>query len=899
MATLTSNGSFSSLSISGSGTKRGNITWTPPTLPDGASIQSITLTANLSVSMTRGSVTVTINGKTYNSSTSLSIDLGTSLTSSLSVSAKGSSFLAKGTVSISNIIYTVNYVILNKYNISASASSNGSISPSGEIEVYEGYSKTFSITPNTGYKIDDVLVDGRSVGAITSYTFSNISGNHTISATFSIKTYTITSSSDSNGNISPSGNTTLNHGSSQTYTITPNIGYKVSDVLVDGISVGAVTSYTFSNVTSNHTLHVDFSKKTYNISTVIIGNGTITYSKDSPYEYGDTITCTFNPDSGYAISKIIIDGNSINNISSYTFENISDNHNIEITFEKPINFKPNNTSDLINIYPNDSITIFSGHSNYLLASTESENVKEIKFIDEENNRYSMHKYNSDIINWGTPAVKDGFGKGVVSYRSDGKPPVLSTTKSKFGGKSLYFDNINNSPCMLKINTPALHSETFTISFWVNFDEYYNSSSESEKILELDNNIVIQPHNRSGTWYMTFWICNDVDNASYIIINNSNLSLNTWYNFTLCRNVDTYYFFINGNLCYSKSYSNMPKLSTLKLFIEESETLSYYSQQPSGYLDELMICDSCLYTSNYTVKSSEWTENELRGNYMVLHCNEEISVNTTSYNNSIINNITYKGNLYAYNDSTLFTNRNNIYIDNSKKKGCFDIDLKQDLDSFTIGFWYRKEADDGGSYSCLLSIRDEINNKYISLYNPHPSWSSSNLVIVRYDGGYSGGTCNNAKFTVGKWHYITLCKIDTTFKLYIDGIYDRDFTFNSSTVNKLRFGSMDTGDINCSSSYGDIYVSSECIYNNSNITSYPYPTQPFNTLYSYEWSTLDSDTNIDVYPMLNNVNPFYIKSNGVWKSPTAYIKQNGTWILQDDVSSLFNENTKFAFKGHIT
>lgn len=112
MASLTSNGSFSSLSISGSGTKSGNITWTPPTVPDGVIIQGIYLDFKLSVSMSRGSATVTINGKTYSSSASFSINLGTSLTSSLSVSAKGSSFLAKGTVSITDIVYKVIYKVI-------------------------------------------------------------------------------------------------------------------------------------------------------------------------------------------------------------------------------------------------------------------------------------------------------------------------------------------------------------------------------------------------------------------------------------------------------------------------------------------------------------------------------------------------------------------------------------------------------------------------------------------------------------------------------------------------------------------------------------------------------------------------------------------------------------------
>lgn len=564
-----------------------------------------------------------------------------------------------------------------------------------------------------------------------------------------------------------------------------------------------------------------------------------------------------------------------------------------------INFTPNNTSDLINIYPETTTAITSGNPNYFLASTESDDVKEIKFKDKQNNRYSMQKYNSDIVKWGEPTIKDGFGKGIVSYRSDGNPPVLSTTKSKFGSKSLYFDNINNSPCMLKINTSALHSETFTISFWINFDEFYNSSSQGEKIFELDNNIVLQPYYYNSTWCLTFWICNDVDSSLYQIVSYV-LSTNTWYNIALCRNVNNYYLFINGSCIYTKTYSNMPKLTTFKLFIEESDTLSYYTQQPSGYLDELMICDSCLYTSNYTVKSSEWTESELTGNYMVLHCNKEISTNTISYNNTIIDNITYKGNLYTYNDSTLFTNRKNIYINNSKNKGCFDIDLKENLDTFTIGFWYRKESNDGSNYSCLLSIRDETNNKNISLYNPHAGFSSSNLSLVKYDSGYSSVISNNVKFNVGEWHYLTFCKANTTLKFYIDGIYDTSITFNSSTINKLRFGSINTGDINCSSSYGDIFISTENIYSISNIiTTYPYPTQPFNTLYLYKWDSMESDTNIDVYPLLKSINPFYIKSNGVWTTPTAYIKQNGEWVLQEDLNAIFDENTKFAFKGHIT
>jgi peptidoglycan/xylan/chitin deacetylase (PgdA/CDA1 family) len=71
-------------------------------------------------------------------------------------------------------------------------------------------------------------------------------------------TFTITSSVGSNGTISPLGPTTVNSGTTQAYMITPNSGYQIQDVLVDGVSVGAVTSYTFSNVTATHAIAVSF-----------------------------------------------------------------------------------------------------------------------------------------------------------------------------------------------------------------------------------------------------------------------------------------------------------------------------------------------------------------------------------------------------------------------------------------------------------------------------------------------------------------------------------------------------------------------------------------------------------------------------------------------------------------
>lgn len=80
-----------------------------------------------------------------------------------------------------------------------------------------------------------------------------------IGATFSKKSFSITAIAGQNGMISPSGTTTVLYGDSVTYTITPDPGYDISDVVVDGVSIGTAITYTFSSVTSNHAIEAYFS----------------------------------------------------------------------------------------------------------------------------------------------------------------------------------------------------------------------------------------------------------------------------------------------------------------------------------------------------------------------------------------------------------------------------------------------------------------------------------------------------------------------------------------------------------------------------------------------------------------------------------------------------------------
>jgi ABC-type transporter MlaC component len=221
---------------------------------------------------------------------------------------------------------------INTFTITASAGANGSISPTGSVGVSAGANQGFTITPSANYHVLDVLVDGVSVGAVTTYNFTNVLANHTIAASFAINTFTITASAGANGSISPNGGTPVNAGGAQGYTITPNANYHVLDVLVDGVSVGAVTTYNFTNVLANHTIAASFAIDTYSITASANTGGTITPSGVVNVNAGGSQSFAIAPSTGYHVFDVIVDGSSVGVVANYGFTNVLANHTIVARF---------------------------------------------------------------------------------------------------------------------------------------------------------------------------------------------------------------------------------------------------------------------------------------------------------------------------------------------------------------------------------------------------------------------------------------------------------------------------------------------------------------------------------------------------------------------------------------
>jgi hypothetical protein len=218
------------------------------------------------------------------------------------------------------------------HQVKSSVSGNGTISPAGTTTVDDGGSLTYKIEAAAHHHIVKVMVDGKSVGTVSSYTFSNITADHTIAVSFAPDTYTISASAGSNGSISPAGTTTIAYGQSQTYTFTPDAGYHIVKVVVDGQAANTDSIYKFSNVSTNHTISVQFGINTYTVEVNASPNGTIAPSGKITVEHGASLTLKLTPDTGYHVDDVIIDGKSMGTMQSYTLNNVTSNHSITAKF---------------------------------------------------------------------------------------------------------------------------------------------------------------------------------------------------------------------------------------------------------------------------------------------------------------------------------------------------------------------------------------------------------------------------------------------------------------------------------------------------------------------------------------------------------------------------------------
>ena len=374
-----------------------NLTYTYSTGNSLSDAASMDVTVMLSYTATTYSLSiqsgaggsVSYDGTTITNTTrSFTVAEGTSAT--ITISPNSGYRLSRLTVngtnvtsSVSNNKYTINNITTNTsvvvafeqipvttYSLSIQSGAGGSVSYDGttvtnktqSFTVAEGTSATITISPNSGYRLSRLTVNGTNVTSSVSnnqYTISNITANTTVVATFEqipATTYSLSIQSGAGGSVSYDGTTvtnttrsfTVNEGTSATITITPNTGYKLSKLTVNGTNVTSSVSnnkYTINSISANMTVVVTFVQITYTLSVQATGNGTVTYNSTATknntnsftVNHGSSATLTISADNGYRLASLKVNGTNVTSSVSnnqYTISSITANTTVVASFEQ-------------------------------------------------------------------------------------------------------------------------------------------------------------------------------------------------------------------------------------------------------------------------------------------------------------------------------------------------------------------------------------------------------------------------------------------------------------------------------------------------------------------------------------------------------------------------------------
>jgi hypothetical protein len=297
--------------------------------------------ASFNTSGGSGSISVTTqSGCAWSASSGVSwitITSGSGGTGSGTVvySVTSNSGAARSVIStIAGQLFAFNQSGTQSYTITASAGIGGTVTPSGGTLVNYGASQTYTIAANTGYTLSGVAVDGVSIGTVTSYTFSNVTANHGIAATFTPVTssyiLTVSTSGTGTGTVttSPTG-TSFAAGTVVTLTVAANASSTFTGW--SGACSGTATTCQVT-MNANKSVGAAFALKSYTITASAGTGGSISPTGNVNVISGSSKTFTIAPKSGYRVRYVLIDGSNYGALTSYTFTNVKVKHTIKAYF---------------------------------------------------------------------------------------------------------------------------------------------------------------------------------------------------------------------------------------------------------------------------------------------------------------------------------------------------------------------------------------------------------------------------------------------------------------------------------------------------------------------------------------------------------------------------------------
>ena len=230
--------------------------------------------------------------------------------------------------------------------IQASAGPNGHIQPEGIFQLNAGENQRFTITPANGYDIQDVFIDGISVGPKESIALTNVQKNHTIEAIFKARNSVDINISFDNSIIKVQNSDNIpitltsdqspytlsvNQSDNLLLTIQPENTHYISEILINESPHIINETILLANIQETQDIQISFLPII--IQTNIQGKGTIRPSGTIPLVKGQNQTFSIIPATGYYTEGLVIDGESVTPQSTYTFWDIRTAHTIDVLFE--------------------------------------------------------------------------------------------------------------------------------------------------------------------------------------------------------------------------------------------------------------------------------------------------------------------------------------------------------------------------------------------------------------------------------------------------------------------------------------------------------------------------------------------------------------------------------------
>ena len=209
------------------------------------------------------------------------------------------------TMPAKDVTVSVTFKAIN-YTITKNPTTNGSFDVKETAII--GETVTITVTPATGYELNQILVDGE---AISGNSFTMPANNVAVSVTFKAISYTITKNTTTNGSFEVKE--TAKTGETVTITATPATGYELDQILVDGV---AITGTTFTMPAKDVTVSVTFKAINYTITKSIIGEGVVNIKTTATY--GETVTVTATANTGYVFKSLKINNGAIETTETST-----------------------------------------------------------------------------------------------------------------------------------------------------------------------------------------------------------------------------------------------------------------------------------------------------------------------------------------------------------------------------------------------------------------------------------------------------------------------------------------------------------------------------------------------------------------------------------------------------